>query len=184
MSLRFAYLVLVTPGTRYNVNAALSIARISLTVGSFFKGESCGKRIFPKRYKVIAPKINIQSPMNTSLFSKPQCITRSALDKNFSAIASSRKPNTTFTVVSHPPDLGRAFNQLGNMANNANGSASANPNPAIPLVSCIAPPLLDNDPANRDPRIGPVQLNDTRARVSAMKNIPLRLPTFDLLSAV
>src|SRR5437868_1800840 len=116
--------------------------------------------------------INIHTAKNTSRFKMPQCSTRSAFDRNFTASANSRKPNTILTVVSHPPDLGNALSKLGNNANTVKGNANAKPNPAIPIVSCIAPPLVDNDPASKDPRIGPVHEKETSASVSAMKNIP------------
>src|SRR5882724_915798 len=112
------------------------------------------------------------APTKTSLFISPHCFTRSALDKNLIAIASSRKPRTTFTEVSHPPDLGNDCNQPGNIANNAKGNASAKPNPASPAVNGQAP--SEKVPANKDPSIGPVQENETMARVSAIKKIPPR----------
>jgi hypothetical protein len=101
-------------------------------------------------------------------------MTRSAFDKNFSANASSKNANTFFTVSNHPPDFGNDFNQSGKIANSAKGNASASPNPARPVVSCHAPPL--NDPTNKEPKIGPVQENETMAKVSAIKNIPPTLP--------
>ena len=111
-----------------------------------------------------------------SIFNNPQCFTRSAFDRNLNARASSRKPSTTFTVVNHPPDLGIEFIQPGNAANRAKGKARANPKPPIPAVSCQAPPSELRAPASKDPRIGPVQENDTRASVNAMKNIPKNPP--------
>ena len=122
-------------------------------------------------------------PINISLFNKPQCFTKSAFDKNLNANASSRNPKTTFTVFNQPPDLGIECNHLGNMANNAKGSASANPNPPIPKLSCIAPPFVAKEPANKEPNIGPVQENETKAKVKAIKKIPKIFPTPALLSA-
>ena len=37
----------------------------------------------------------------------------------------------------------------------------------MPTVNCMAPPFVESDPANKEPRIGPVQENDTSAKVSA-----------------
>src|SRR5688500_8339833 len=126
--------------------------------------------------------ITTQLPIKTSLGNIFHCSTRSALDRNFIAIASSRKPNTTFTDVNHPPDFGSDCNQPGNMAKMAKGKARPSPNPAIPKVNCIAPPLFDNAPTNNEPRIGPVQENETIASVSAMKKIPARFPIPDFES--
>ena len=108
----------------------------------------------------------------TSIFKIPQCSTRSALDKNFNANASSRKPKITFVVLSHPPDFGSALSMFGNVANKAKGRPKARPNPPIPAVSCRAPPSEESEPAKRDPRIGPVHENDTIESVSAMKKTP------------
>ena len=121
--------------------------------------------------------------MNISLFKSPQCLTKSALERNLKASANSKNPKVTFTVVNQPPDFGSDCNQLGNMANSAKGKANANPNPPIPAVNCIAPPSDANEPANNDPKIGPVQENETKANVSAMKKIPITLPGPALLSA-
>ena len=128
----------------------------------------------PNKYKVYPAPINAQMPIKTSRFNKPQCITRSAFERNLKASASSANASTFFTVSSQPPDLGSDFNQFGNMANNAKGNASAKPKPANPLVSGQAPPL--NEPTNKEPSIGPVQENETIASVSAIKKIPPILP--------
>lgn len=66
-----------------------------------------------------------------------------------------------------------ALSAFGNKAKSAKGKASANPNPVIPNVSCIAPPSEVKLPANKEPKIGPVQENETIAKVSAMKKIPI-----------
>jgi len=71
------------------------------------------------------------------------------------------------------------FNQLGNMANNANGKANATENPNIPksgptgiLPKMVAPPPVAVS-TNKVPIIGPVQENETSVSVNAMKNIPI-----------
>src|SRR5687768_6213467 len=122
--------------------------------------------------------------MNTSRFTIPQCITRSALERNFRARASSTKASTFFTVSIQPPLLGNDFNQLGNMANKAKGRANAIPNPLIPAVSCHAPALDDKEPTNKEPRMGPVQEKETSASVSAIKKIPPMLPSSLLLAVL
>ena len=136
----------------------------------------------PNRYNVNPLPIKIQIPINTSRFNSPQCITRSALDKNLKASASSKNANTFLTVSNQPPDFGNDCNQLGNIANKAKGNASAKPNPASPEVNCQAPPLID--PTNKEPRIGPVQENETIASVTAIKKIPAILPSPLLESAL
>ena len=55
----------------------------------------------------------------------------------------------------------------------AKGKASANPNPVIPNVSCIAPPSEVKLPANKEPKIGPVHEKETSAKVNAIKKIPI-----------
>ena len=144
---------------------------------NFLIGESCGNLIFAKIYKANPMKITIQIPIKTSRFRMSQCATKSAFDKNLNAKANSKNPKTTLVVFSHPPDFGKEFNQLGNSANNAKGSAKANPKPVIPAVNCIAPPSEDKEPANKEPKIGPVQENETIARVNAIKKMPTIPPT-------
>ena len=68
------------------------------------------------------------------------------------------------------------------MANKVNGSAKANPNPAIPCVNAQAPPC--KEPTNKVPSIGPVQEKETIAKVMAMKKIPPKLPKPLLASAL
>ena len=63
---------------------------------------------------------------------------------------------------------------FGNIANNAKGKPNANPNPPIPAVNSQAPESPERDPANRVPRIGPVQEKETIAKVTAIKNIPAK----------
>ena len=110
----------------------------------------------------------------------PQFPTKSALDKNLKASANSKNPSTTFTVVIQPPDFGNEFNQAGNMANKANGSANAKPKPTIPEVKLVATfPSAKVVLPKRPPKMGPVQENDTMASVKAIKKIPNPPPTLD-----
>src|SRR6185437_4860325 len=117
--------------------------------------------------------INIQRPKKVSRFSSPQWLTRSALDRYFRASASSTKPKTILTVFIQLPERGRDRSQLGNNANKAKGKPSASPKPAMATLSCTAPPFWFKAPTNRVPRMGPVHENETVARVSAMKKMPL-----------
>src|SRR6185369_13633100 len=118
----------------------------------------------------MAIPMRIHIAIKTSLFNNPHCFTRSALEKNFIAIAISKKPNTTFTEFSHPPDFGRDCSQFGKMANTVKGSARAKPKPASPAVNGHEPCAAV--PANNEPRIGPVHEKETIARVNAIKKIP------------
>ena len=119
---------------------------------------------------------------NTSILIIPQWATKSALDKNFNAKASSINPKETLIVFNHPPDYGNDSSIFGNIANNANGSPSASPNPPIPTVNSQAAESLEIDPASSDPNIGPVQEKDTIANVRAIKNIPIIPPADSLLA--
>ena len=85
-------------------------------------------------------------------------------------------------VFNQSPELGIDFNQFGNKANKVKGSAKAIPKPVIPALNCIAPPFAVKEPANKEPKIGPVQEYDTIARVSAIKKIPINPPTFEAVS--
>src|SRR5690606_18518240 len=80
------------------------------------KGLSCAKRILPIRYKPIKPKITTHKARKTSRSRNCQLYAKSTLDKNFKANASSKKPSTTLTLLSQPPDLGRDFIIDGNIA--------------------------------------------------------------------
>ena len=119
----------------------------------------------------------IQRTRKISIFTNPQCFTKSAFERNLRARANSKNPKTTFTLFIQPPDFGSLFNRPGNAANRPKGKANAKPNPPIPTVNCIAPADDDIVPAKRDPNIGPVQENDTKASVRAMKNMPNIPPT-------
>src|SRR5210317_1651619 len=110
--------------------------------------------------------------IKVSLFNSPQCATKSALERNFNAKANSKNPNTTFTVVIQLPDLGSAFSVFGNKANRPKGKPKAIPKPSIPMDNCIAPPSAVREPASKEPKMGPVQENETMARVNAIKKIP------------
>ena len=108
--------------------------------------------------------------MKISRFTRPHCFTRSAFERNLMAIATSKNPRTTFTEFSQPPDFGNECNQLGKMANTVNGNASANPKPASPAVNGHDP--CEAVPANKEPRMGPVQEKETMASVKAIKKMP------------
>ncbi len=82
-------------------------------------------------------------------------------------------------VFNHPPDFGNECNQFGNKANKAKGKANDKPKPVIPAVNWVAPPSEVNEPANNEPKMGPVHENETMANVNAIKKIPKYPPTED-----
>src|SRR5690606_15230887 len=116
-------------------NAKESMPSAFLEIDIFCPLVSWGNRINPNKYKARPIEIKVQMIRNGSIFSKPQCSTRSALDKNLNASPSSRNPMTTFTVLSQDPDRGILFINAGKAAKKVNGSASANPNPPMPIVN-------------------------------------------------
>jgi hypothetical protein len=75
------------------------------------------------------------------------------------------------------------FNQLGKIANKVNGKASAVENPAIIIAGPSIEPELKACTKD-EPIIGPVQEKETKAKVNAMKNIPIKPPLSDWLSAL
>ena len=100
--------------------------------------------------------------------------------RNLKARASSIKPNTTFTELSHPPDLGKLLSQLGNMANSVKGTAKAREKANMPAMGFSTSPPAEL--TSILPTIGPVQENETNTSVNAIKNIPIRPPLSDFLS--
>ncbi len=81
------------------------------------------------------------------------------------------KPRTTLTLLSQEPDLPFIFfSSDGNIASMVNGSAKATENASIVTIGVQNSPCVDL--IRTVPTIGPVQENDTRTRVRAMKNIP------------
>src|SRR5690606_841015 len=135
------------------------------------KGLSWAKRILPIKYKPISPNIVIHNAKNTSLSKNCQLYAKSTLERNFNASASSRNPNTTFTLFSHPPDFGKDFSIEGNMANSTKGTARANQNPSIPMAGPRRSPLVAAS-TNNVPMIGPVHEKETTAKLADIKNRP------------
>ena len=77
--------------------------------------------------------------IKTSLLSRPSSRIKSALDKNLNANANSINPKITLTLLNHIPDLGKTFNELGEIARNVKGNARETPKPSIPNVKSKAP---------------------------------------------
>src|SRR5690606_35799032 len=104
------------------------------------------------------------------------------MDKNLNAKANSRKPRTTLTELSQPPDLGRRFIHSGKMAKSVNGIAKADPKANIPRTGFTNSPPADE--IKIEPTIGPVQEKETSTRVKAMKNTPASPPCSALASTL
>src|SRR5690606_23469281 len=101
--------------------------------------------------------------------------------RNFKASANSKNPSVIFTLFSQPPEDGRLFKRLGNMAKSVNGIANANAKPNIPIEGPKSSPIVAAC-TSKVPIIGPVQEKDTTANVAAMKNRPIKPPLSALLS--
>src|SRR5690606_25494976 len=144
----------------------------------YCKGLSCAKRILPIRYKPIKPKITIHKARKTSRSRNCQLYAKSTLDKNFKANASSKKPSTTLTLLSQPPDLGRDFIIDGNIAKSTNGMAKAKEKPNIPMAGPKRSPLVAAS-TNSVPIIGPVHENETTAKLADTNNKPNKPPLSD-----
>lgn len=81
------------------------------------------------------------------------------------------KPNETFNVFNHPPDLAILFKRPGKKAKNANGSAIAIEKPKKPMMG----PILSFCwliSTRRLPIKAAVHENETKTKVSAIKKIP------------
>src|SRR5690606_29788613 len=99
----------------------------------------------------------------------------------FNANASSRKPSTTLTLLSQPPDFGKDLSIEGKKAKSTKGIARAMENPSMPIAGPSRSPL-EAASTSSVPMIGPVQEKDTNARLNAMKNNPNNPPLSDCAS--
>ena len=121
--------------------------------------------------------------INTSLLSRPSSRIKSALDKNLNANANSINPKITLTLLNHIPDLGKTFNEFGEIARKVKGNARETPKPSIPNVKSKAPDCDVILPTKSEPKIGPVQENETKQSVNAIKNVEIiPVEIFDALS--
>jgi len=109
--------------------------------------------------------------------SKSNTMTSSASYFALNASANSKNPKNTVTVVNQPPDFGIEFNQPGNAANSANGSANADENPNIPIIGAIPP--ISAASTKSVPTIGPVHEKETKANTNAIKKMPIMPPLSD-----
>jgi hypothetical protein len=102
--------------------------------------------------------------------------------RNFNDNASSIKPRKIFTVFSQLPELGRLFNHCGKIAKALKVKAKASENPIIPSTGINTCP--EEEAIKILPTNGPVQENDTRTKVNAIKKTPKRPPDEDFLSTL
>src|SRR5690606_36502925 len=101
--------------------------------------------------------------------------------RNFKASANSKNPSVIFTLFSQPPEDGRLFKRLGNIAKSVNGIANANAKASIPMAGPKSSPIVAAC-TSKVPIIGPVQEKDTTANVAAIKKSPNKLPRSALRS--
>ena len=80
------------------------------------------------------------------------------------------KPNVTFRMFIHEPDLGACFSHAGNRANRVKGSARAKAKPNMPNAGDSQLPLVVVSTSSR-PIIGAVHENDTSTNVKAMRKM-------------
>ena len=78
------------------------------------------------------------------------------------------------------PDFGRLCSFWGKIASKVNGNEKAKEKESIPKIGLICKPLADW--TNILPTNGPVQEKETSTRVNAIKNTPIRPPSWDFLS--
>ena len=98
--------------------------------------------------------------------------------KNLRLKANSTNPSVTLTVFYQPPDLGTLDKSEGKKANKEKGKANAIEKPNIPTIGLVKEPPADS--TKIVPTIGPVHENETKTRVNAIKNVPIKPPSRDL----
>lgn len=161
-----------SPGIIYTANVSGIIAKNRRVTVSDSNFVSLLKRINPSRYSPVSSDITIHSDINVSRGRIPHPYAKSATDRNFSANANSTNASTTFTEFNHPPDFGSCFIAVGNRANRANGIANARAKANIPTAGPTVTPDVAAS-TSKNPIIGPVHENDTRARVNAINSIAM-----------
>src|SRR5437763_399275 len=105
---------------------------------------------------------------------QPSCHTRSTLERNFSAAASSRNPMNALTETSHEPDFGNLAKYCGNTASKKNGAAKEVLNASIPTMGKTRSPLAAD--ASSVPTTGTVQVNEVSVKVNPISSGPARPP--------
>src|SRR5688500_12865196 len=98
----------------------------------------------------------------------PQPQTRSTFERNFIAAAISKKPITTLTELSQPPDLGSCETSCGASARIKNGSAKTVEKASIPITGKNQFPCAAM--TSSDPTKGAVQVNEVSEKVKPIKS--------------
>ena len=165
------------PGKRYTTNEKTAKATINLGTPNFSTLSSCGIWNLPNKWRPISVNTAIHIAKKISLSKILQWYVWSTVLKNLSANANSKKPKNTLIVFIQPPDFGIFLSNSGDKANNTNGEASPNPKPNIPMIGLMNLPEAPNPKSV--PTNGPVQEKETKAKVNAMKKIPIKPPLSD-----
>src|SRR5688500_14750364 len=90
---------------------------------------------------------------------------------NLIAAAVSRKPITTFTEFSQPPDFGSDFIRAGKRARRKNGEEKTVAKTAVPIIGQSHSPVLTAEKI-RPPTNGTVQVNEVREKTSPISITP------------
>ena len=140
----------------------------SVPTGSIFP--SCPRRSLPIKYKPARAKITSVNAIASGRETMFHPQTRSALEINFMAAASSMNPSVTLTDVIHEPAFGNFDNPRGNIASPTNGRAKAVLKISIPVSGLNhSPPAAA---ASNPPTNGAVHENETSVSVTPMNNTP------------
>ncbi len=135
---------------------------------------SCPIAYNPKKYPA-ASKLNaIQIEMANGREMIPHCHTKSALEINFTAAASSMNPRAILTQVIQVPLLGRDSSHDGKMASITKGDAKAAEKATIPIIGANHWPVAVA--AITAPTKGAVQENETALIVKAINRSPIQPP--------
>src|SRR5690349_15259583 len=93
------------------------------------------------------------------------------LDRNLTAAAISKKPITTFTELSQPPDLGNVCRMRGTVARIKNGSANTVEKTSMPRSGIFQFPCAVE--TRIVPMKGDVHVNDVSVNVKPIKRAPM-----------
>src|SRR5207247_9776482 len=133
------------------------------------RGVAGGSRCGPSRETAARTAAEIQIGRATSRGKTRQVQTRSTLDRNFIAAATSINPIVTFTELSQLPLLGSAVSILGSSARTKNGAAKATEKPSMPIAGHSQSPCAV---ATRTvPTKGTVQVKLVSVKVRPMSRV-------------
>ena len=133
------------------------------------------KRSGPSRYRPAQMPITAHAASSTGWVSSFHCQTRSALERNFSAAASSKNPSVALNRASHTPPLGMRPIHCGNRPKTKNGETKASANASIPSRGRRRLPAAAA--TSSVPRNGAVQVNDPTTKVTPSNARPAVPPS-------